>query len=99
MARPEDGEEPPPFRGWDGDADPRASWSGSVPPPRGGMPDISPLLEVLAALQRAVPAELRDQFASLQRELLLTLRAFIDWYLERLDARDHAPQIEDIPID
>jgi hypothetical protein len=31
--------------------------------------------------------------------VLLTLRALIDWYLERLDAPDRAPAVEDIPID
>jgi hypothetical protein len=32
-----------------------------------------------------VPPELQEQFYALQREVLLTIRALIDWYLERLD--------------
>ncbi len=33
------------------------------------------------------------------RELLLTLRSLIDWYLERLDQRPREPEVEDIPIE
>jgi hypothetical protein len=69
--------------------------SNGTPPP----PDLSALLAVLEALRRAIPAELQEQFNTLQRELLLTVRALIDWYLERLDKPELAPQVEDIPID
>ena len=33
------------------------------------------------------------------REALLTLRALIDWYLERLDRPRREPEVENIPID
>jgi hypothetical protein len=33
------------------------------------------------------------------REFLLTLRALIDLYLERLDRGPREPDVEDIPID
>jgi hypothetical protein len=33
------------------------------------------------------------------REFLVTLRALIDWYLERLDQSPPEPEVEDIPID
>jgi hypothetical protein len=75
---------------------PPPSSNGTPPPPP---PDISALIAVLEALRRAIPAELQDQFNTLQRELLLTVRALIDWYLERLDKPELAPQVEDIPID
>ena len=68
--------------------------SNGVPPP-----DLSGLIAILEALRRAIPVELQEQFNTLQRELLLTLRALIDWYLERLDKPELAPQVEDIPID
>ena len=71
------------------------STNGVPPPP----PDLSALIALLEALRRAIPAELQEQFMALQRELLLTLRALIDWYLERLDKPELAPQVEDIPID
>jgi hypothetical protein len=75
---------------------PPPSSNGAPPPPP---PDLSALLAVLEALRRAIPAELQEQFNTLQRELLLTVRALIDWYLERLDKPELAPQVEDIPID
>ena len=70
--------------------------NGTPPPPP---PDLSSLLAMLEALRRAIPVELQEQFNALQRELLLTLRALIDWYLERLDKPELAPQVEDIPIE
>jgi hypothetical protein len=75
---------------------------GNFPPPGTngtGPPDLSALLAILEALRRAIPVELQEQFNTLQRELLLTVRALIDWYLERLDKPELAPQVEDIPID
>ena len=69
------------------------------PPPRGSGPDLAPLFAIAEALRRGVPRELQGQFNSLLREVLLTLRALIDWYLERLDRAERAPEVEDIPID
>src|SRR3954453_14384878 len=66
---------------------------------RPGLPDFSPVFALLDALRRMIPPELQEQFAALQREVLLTLRALIDWYLERLDQRSRPVQVEDIPIE
>jgi hypothetical protein len=66
---------------------------------RGPIPDFTPLIAIVEALRRAIPHELQEQFNALQRELLLTLRALIDWYLDRLDKPELAPQVEDIPIE
>jgi hypothetical protein len=66
---------------------------------RGAIPDFTPLIQIVEALRRAIPQELQEQFNALQRELLLTLRALIDWYLERLDKPELTPQVEDIPIE
>ncbi|MDX6668155.1 MAG: hypothetical protein QOK04_1535, partial [Solirubrobacteraceae bacterium] len=46
-----------------------------------------------------LPHELEEQFSQLLREVLMTLRALIDWYLERLERRPAEPRVEDIPID
>jgi hypothetical protein len=46
-----------------------------------------------------VPLELQEQMNALQRELLLTIRALIDWYLERLEGSRRPTVVEDIPID
>ena len=67
---------------------------------RQGIPElVSALMAIFDALRRTIPNELQEQFNALQRELLLTIRALIDWYLERLDGASRAPQVEDIPID
>jgi hypothetical protein len=73
---------------------------GSGPPrPGAGVPDLSIFFVLLEALRRLVPGDLQGQFNSLLREVLKTLRSMIDWYLERLDRDDSAPEVEDIPID
>jgi hypothetical protein len=46
-----------------------------------------------------VPPELQRRLAVALRELLLALRALIDWYLERAERRGAAPsEVQDIPI-
>ena len=95
------------FRG-SSDADAAAGWErirsaagpGAPPPPTGsGAPSLSSLLVLLEALRGMVPDELEKQLSTLVREALLTLRALIDWYLERLDGEDLERRVEDIPID
>jgi hypothetical protein len=71
---------------------------GGPPPPRGRL-DFTPLFALLDTVVRTVPRDLREQFVSLVREALLTLRALIDWYLERLDSGRREPEVEDIPIE
>lgn len=94
-ARPEGfpgGDVPPDWQAFGPDGEP-------PPPPRAGAPDLSPLFALLDALRAMVPRELHDQFTALVRELLLTLRTLIDWYLDRLDGDRREPRVEDIPID
>jgi hypothetical protein len=71
------------------------------PPPRYAQPrlDLRPLFMLLEAVRRGLPRELEEQFSALIREILLTLRALIDWYLERLERGPAEPHVEDIPID
>ena len=71
--------------------------AGSPPPPRD--PDPAALFILLDALRRAAPADLQDRLTALIREALLTLRALIDRYLERLDQTPTERKVEDIPID
>jgi hypothetical protein len=70
---------------------------GAPPPPRD--PDPAALFILLDALRLAAPAELQDRVTALMREALLTLRALIDHYLERLDDTPVERKVEDIPID
>jgi hypothetical protein len=75
---------------------------GALPPPRYGQQprlDLRPLFMLVEAARRGLPRELEDQFSALIREILLTLRALIDWYLERLERRPAEPRVEDIPIE
>jgi hypothetical protein len=80
---------------------------GATPPPfrqappgmRGPRLDFRPLFMLLEALRRGLPRELEEQFTTLLREILLTLRALIDWYIDRLEHPAREPQVEDIPID
>jgi hypothetical protein len=65
----------------------------------GAGPDPAALFLLLDGIRRAAPRELQDQVTNVIREFLLTLRALIDWYLERLDQGPREPEIEDIPID
>ena len=88
--------DPPP--GWDA----WAGWSEAgvgSPPNDPRVPDLTALIQLVDGLRRAFPPQLREHFAALQRELLLTVRSLIDWYLERLDAPKREARVEDIPID
>ena len=74
-----------------------ASNGSGSPPPRD--PDPAALFILLDALRLAAPAELQDRLTALIREALLTLRALIDHYLERIDDTPVERKVEDIPID
>ncbi|MGI8845768.1 MAG: hypothetical protein ACR2HC_06305 [Thermoleophilaceae bacterium] len=63
------------------------------------MPDLSALLVLLDTLRSAAPVELQERTTALIREVLLTLRSLIDWYLERLDGPGPKPEVQDIPIE
>ena len=85
--------------GWDDFVRENGERAGADPGQRGPIPDFTSLIAIVEALRRAIPHELQEQFNALQRELLLTVRALIDWYLERLDKPELTPQVEDIPIE
>lgn len=81
--------------------------SRSRPPPAGyAVPDTGPtagVLDDLAALVRMVRTlvgdELARELAELARELLLLMRALIDWLVERQEHRPTEPiEVTDIPI-
>lgn len=97
MSEPRQTEVPPPP--WWEEFEAAANGSGQAPPLPRGFPDLTPLLALVDAMRRVVPLELQEQVNALQRELLLTIRALIDWYLERLDDNRRPTVVEDIPID
>lgn len=61
--------------------------------------DADVLLGLLAAVRDRIPPELQQRLADAVREVLLAVRALIDWYLERTDRRaKDAREVQDIPI-
>jgi hypothetical protein len=62
--------------------------------------ELCPICRAADVLRAGGPPELRGQLSDFQREALLTLRALIDHYIERLDERPEAGgRVEEIPID
>ena len=62
-------------------------------------PDVDLLLGLLGALRDRIPPDLQQRLAEAVREVLLSLRALIDWYLERGERHGSGPSdVEDIPI-
>ena len=83
--------DPPPAQGWQARADSGEPASAS---------ELELLLRAVGAMRNLVPPEVLERFAAAVRELLLALRALIDFYLERLERRPSEPDdLEDIPID
>ena len=67
---------------------------------RSAFPDIAALAGLLEAARTSLPPELAHQLASAARELLLALRALIDWWIARLEHEPEVPlEVQDIPID
>jgi hypothetical protein len=82
-----------PERGW--------AVAGEHEPPESGTGELQLVLRLLEALREVVPPELSAQLAEAVRELLLAVRALIDWYLDRLEADPRPPgddRVEEIPI-
>jgi hypothetical protein len=81
---------------------PPRGWDTPQPDP-GVTPDLAAIMAVLEAAREMVPEDLSQQLADAMRELLLALRALIDWYIDRLESvtktRSAAEKpVEDIPI-
>jgi hypothetical protein len=63
-------------------------------------PDLSALGGLLDLARQSLPPELSRQLAQALRELLIALRAVLDYSIERLEPGERAPvQVEDIPIE
>ena len=84
--------------------------AGDVPPAgfegeraeseRSPFQDIQALAGLLEAARTSLPPELAHQLAAAARELLIALRALIDWWIARLEREPETPvEVEDIPID
>ena len=82
----------PPPAGWE------APQSGPSSGPRSAR-DIEVLVQAVQYLRELVPPEVQQRLLEALRELLLAIRALIDWYLERLERRrGERVEVQDIPI-
>ena len=91
----------PPGAGAGGRRPPRRGYAtpGAEEDPRVRSAEVQALAALIDLGRTVVPVELRRQLADLIRELLLLVRAVIDWYLERLELGRRPPtEVEDIPI-
>ena len=85
----------PPPAGWQQPPDEEAA----AGPGSGLGADAELLLALVAGLRDRIPPDLQQRLAEAVREVLLALRALIDWYLERGEHRRSGPSdVEDIPI-
>jgi hypothetical protein len=84
-----------------GDVPPRG-WSaaGAERPSSTPFPDLSALTALVESLRGVVPPELMRQLADALRELLIALRAVLDWYIARLEPPEpEATEVQDIPVE
>jgi hypothetical protein len=63
--------------------------------------ELCPICRAADVLRATAPDDLKDQWQVVQREALLTMKAAIDRYVERLDAEppERGPSVQDIPIE
>jgi hypothetical protein len=78
---------------------PPAGWQAAEDSPRGSTSELDPLVALIQAVRDLIPPDLQERLTAALREVLLALRALIDWYLERLDRRRaQGVEVQDIPI-
>lgn len=65
--------------------------------------EVQALTAILQTLRELVPPELWEQIREVVRQLLLLVRALIDWWVERIETtgspRGQVREVQDIPID
>jgi hypothetical protein len=89
-ARAASGASVPP-RGWSVPGDERGT-----PPPF----DLGQIAALIESLRGVVPSELTRQLADALRELLIALRAVLDWYIARLEPPEpQSDDVQDIPVE
>lgn len=64
--------------------------------------ELCPICRAADVLRATATPEMREQWRSVQREALVTMKALVDHYLERLEdaaGAEAGPTVEDIPIE
>ena len=81
---------------------PPAGWQSPAAGSEGeARSDLELLTQVIQSVRDLIPPELERRLAAALRELLLAIRALIDWYLERSERPPSSPGaggVQDIPI-
>jgi hypothetical protein len=81
----------PPPAGWDV---PRSAGKANE--------ELDALIAVIASVRDLLPPELRAQLAEIVKQILVFVRAVIDWWIERIEREPDGPDgrddVEDIPI-
>lgn len=88
--------------GHEADRPPPSGWQTPDSDSPGHTPgaELDALIGAIRSLRELVPPEVIQRLAEAVKEVLLALRALIDWYIERLERRrTEPPPVEDIPID
>ena len=79
---------------------PPRGWSVPGEEPAPPAFDLSQLTALVESLRGVVPPDLARQLAESLRQLLLALRAVLDWYIARLDGDEEPPRdVQDIPVE
>ena len=79
-----------PPRGWSVPGEERSS----------SFPDLAQLTALIESLRGVVPPDLARQLADALRELLIALRAVLDWYIARLEPPEAGESdVQDIPVE
>ena len=61
--------------------------------------DYEVLIQFIQSVRELIPRDLQRRLGEALRELLLAIRALIDWYLERNEQRrTGGSEVQDIPI-
>ena len=80
------------------DSIPPNGWASASSAPSGDpFPDLRVLLRLLDSARGAIPPELARQLADALLQLLIALRAIIDYGIARLEHPPEEPRVEDIP--
>ena len=82
-----------------GERTPSQGWQSAAGTEEERPGDLELLITALESLGELVPSDLRRRLGEAVREVLLALRALIDWYLERSESRSQEPpEVQDIPV-
>jgi hypothetical protein len=78
---------------------PPNGWASATPPPPNAFPDLGALIALVDGLRGQLPPELARQLSDALRELLIALRAVLDYTIEKLEQPPRSErEVEDIPI-